>query len=89
LEVDKGIAMRAVETGASLDVDGAAGRATRFSRKAVVDNLEVADGFWRKLRTAASSELVVIGYAVDVDCVTAGTQTSKAKAAARLGESLL
>lgn len=43
--------MGVVESGPCLHVHGSARRATRLRGKAVMDDLEIVDGFRRKLRT--------------------------------------
>ncbi len=89
LDEDEGVAVLEAHARAGLDVDGAAGSAAGLGLEAVVDDLEVADGFGGEFGAAGSGVLVIVIDAVDVEGVAVGAEAAEAEAAGALCERLL
>ena len=79
LHEEKGVSMRPVQTGSGLHIDGPASRPARLGRKAMVDDLEVADRLGRKLCSAAAQVFIVVAHAVNADCFAGRTKAAEAE----------
>ena len=89
LDKSERIAMDAVHAGARLNVNGAASTSTGLGGKSMIDDLEIADGFGRKLRPAAACIFVVVVDSIQIDRVAPWPQPAEAKGAAAWGRALL
>src|SRR5438874_9838870 len=79
----KCIPMMCVCAGPGDYVDGAARRSSGLSRQTLIYNLELADGFKRKLGTGGAGKFIIVVHAIDINGIAARPQAAKAESAVR------